>query len=164
MLNLTKEDAKRYKEMIYWLLENESKMTIDSMLKKFDLTFDEYRIVCDLAIPALASQNESRQMRAKATSIKMHYDKVKHQKKEAESILKEALNWITCYENPDVIVSETPEEMLTKAREKIEEYFKPRNYGPVIIKREDQNENDEVLDQDYSEIEGNEDEGIDEAV
>ena len=59
MLNLTKDDVDKIVYSIEYLVRYQDKRTVARMMKDCDLTFDEYRIVCDLAMPTIREHSDT---------------------------------------------------------------------------------------------------------
>ena len=59
MLDLTKNDVDKIVDSIEYLVRYQDKRTVARMMKDCDLTFDEYRIVCDLAMPTIREHSDT---------------------------------------------------------------------------------------------------------
>ena len=60
MLDMTKDDLDKIVNGVEYLLSYADTRPVARMMKDCGLTFDEYRLVCDIAMPAIRQQSQYR--------------------------------------------------------------------------------------------------------
>ena len=142
MVKLTKEDVKELVEFMEYLMDNESKIMIGQLMKKYDISFDEYRLLCDLTMPAIRRKNELSNMKARATYFKTDRNKYRDKLEKVEDALGMAHQYFHLGDEEKVM---SEEEALSKAKNWLDEYFKPDDI-PVVKKPEE----DDVIVEDIA--------------
>ena len=79
MLNINRADVDQMVGIIEYILSNEDKVTVDKLLKECNLTFEEYRLMSVLAMPAIRRKNDLSNMRARAAYYKGVYIQAKNE-------------------------------------------------------------------------------------
>lgn len=133
MVKLTKEDVKELVGFMEYLMDNESKIMIGQLMKKYDISFEEYRLLCDLAMPAIRRKNELSNMKARATYYKTARNKYRDKLEKVEDALGMAHQYFHLGDEEKVI---SEEKALSKAKNWLDEYFKPDDI-PVVKKPEE---------------------------
>lgn len=135
MVKLTKEDAKELVEFMEYLMDNESSITVEKLMKKYDISFEEYRLLCDLTMPAIRRKNELSNMKARATYYKTARNKYRDKLEKVEDALGMAHQYLHLADEEKVM---SEEEALTKAKNWLDEYFKPADIP--IVRKPDEND------------------------
>lgn len=94
MLNINKADVEQMVEIIEYILENDCKVSINHLLKDCNLTFDEYRLMSALSMPAIRRKNELGNMKARAAYFKGMYLKEKAEREKTDEVLRMAKDYL----------------------------------------------------------------------
>ena len=94
MLNVNKADVEQMVEIIEYILSNEGKVTVERLMKECNLTFDEYRLMSALCMPAIRRKNELVTMKSKAAYFKGAYTKEKAERKNMEQAMLMAKDYL----------------------------------------------------------------------
>ena len=85
MIEINRKDRQRIVRAIEYLVEHGDNKTVDDMLKQCGITFEEYRAICDIAMPTIRQHADVIIHKHRAAFYKGRY----HRKlKAAEELLK----------------------------------------------------------------------------
>jgi len=85
MIEIDRKDRQRIVRAIEYMVEHGDNKTVGDMLKQCGITFEEYRAICDIAMPAIRQHADVIIHKHRAAFYKRRY----HRKlKEAEELLK----------------------------------------------------------------------------
>lgn len=146
MIKLTKDDVKELVGFMEYLMDNESKIMVSELMKKFGITFDDYRLLCDLTMPAIRRKNELSNMKARCTYFKTARNKYRDKLEKVEDALGIAHQYF--HLNDDERIT-TQEEALAKASNWLDEYFKPAD--TPVVKKPDESDTVEDIDKELME-------------
>lgn len=146
MVKLTKSDVKELVAFMEFFLDKESTIKIEDLMAKYGITFEEYRLLCDLSMPAIRRKNELANMKARATYYKTSRDKLKDKLDKIDDALGMAHQYLCVKDEENII---TQEEAIEKAKNWLDEYFKP--VDPPVVKRP--GEDDEIVEAINKELE-----------
>lgn len=139
MIELTRQDVRELVEFMEFFIENESIITIDDLMKKYDITFDEYRILSALCMPAIRRNNERKNILANTNYYKGAKKKLEEKLKEAEKALILAQKYVNA-ENPQDLM--LYDQAMAAAKEFLDGYFKKEE--PPVVKKPEDEENLEI--------------------
>ena len=94
MLNINRADVEQLVKMIEYLLDNESKVSIDQLMHDNGLTFEEYRLVSALAMPAIKRRNMYYTAKAQMSYYKSAYNKALDEREKLDDVLKLAQDFL----------------------------------------------------------------------
>lgn len=94
MLNVNRADVEQMVKIIEYILDNEDKVTIDKLMADCGLTFEEYRLMCALAMPAIRKKNEYKGAKVRAMYYKTAYNKEKAEREKLDDMLMTAKGWL----------------------------------------------------------------------
>ena len=94
MLNVNRADVEQMAKIIDYLLDNGDKVSVEQMMADCGLTFEEYRLMCALAMPAIRKQNEYKGARVRAMYYKTAYGKEKAEREKLDEMLMMAKGWL----------------------------------------------------------------------
>jgi len=102
MLNINRADVDQMVKIIEYILDKEDKVTVDELMKDNGLTFDEYRLMSALAMPAIRRKNELSHVKAKGSYYKGAYIREKHERERLEDALRMAHEYLNIYFKEDM--------------------------------------------------------------
>ena len=102
MLNINRADVDQMVKIIEYILDKEDKVTVDELMKDNGLTFDEYRLMSALAMPAIRRKNELSSVKAKGSYYKGAYIREKHERERLEDALWMAHEYLNRYFKEDM--------------------------------------------------------------
>ena len=85
MIEIDRKDRQRIVRAIEYLVEHGDNKTVDDMLKQCGITFEEYRVICDIAMPAIRQHADVIIHKHRAAFYKGRYNR---KLKAAEELLK----------------------------------------------------------------------------
>ncbi len=85
MIEINRNDRQRIVRAIEYLVEHGDNKTINDMLKQCGITFEEYRAICDIAMPTIRQHADVIIHKHRAAFYKGRYNR---KLKEAEMLLK----------------------------------------------------------------------------
>ena len=94
MLNVNRADVDQMLQIIDYLLRNENKVTIEKLLEDCHLTFDEYRLISALAMPAVREHNAMLNMKSRAAYYKGLYVQCKNECEKTDEIMRMAKDYL----------------------------------------------------------------------
>ena len=94
MLNINKADVEQLVEIMEYILEKEGTVSVEKLMKDNGLTFEEYRLVSALTMPAIRRKNDFANMKAKAAYFKGVYLKEKYEREKTEEVLQIAKEYL----------------------------------------------------------------------
>lgn len=94
MLNVNRADVEQMAKIIDYLLDNGDKVSVEQMMADCGLTFEEYRLMSALAMPAIRKQNEYKGARVRAMYYKTVYAKEKAEREKLDEMLMMAKGWL----------------------------------------------------------------------
>lgn len=101
MLNINRADVEQMVKIIEYILDNEDKVTVDQLMKDNGLTFEEYRLMSALAMPAIRRKNDLGRVKAKGAYYKGVYIREKHERERLEDALRMAHDYLNRYFKED---------------------------------------------------------------
>lgn len=101
MLNINRADVEQMVKIIEYILDNENKVTVDQLMKDNGLTFEEYRLMSALAMPAIRRKNDLGRVKAKGAYYKGVYIREKHERERLEDALRMAHDYLNRYFKED---------------------------------------------------------------
>ena len=101
MLNINRADVEQMVKIIEYILDNEDKVSVDQLMKDNGLTFEEYRLMSALAMPAIRRKNMYSNIRAKGAYYKGVYLKEKNARERLEDALRMAHDYLNRYFKED---------------------------------------------------------------
>ena len=88
MIEINAKDRDKLVNAMEYLLNNSDRTTVAKMMKECGLNFEEYRLVCDLCMPAIRQQNAYRAAKQSLNYYKGEFNKeVNRLNKRAERLL-----------------------------------------------------------------------------
>lgn len=94
MLNVNRADVEQMVKIIDYILENEDKVSVEQLMADCGLTFEEYRLMSALAMPAIRKKNEYKGARVRAMYYKTVYAKEKAEREKLDEMLMTAKGWL----------------------------------------------------------------------
>ena len=94
MLNINRADVEQRVKIIEYITENEEKGSVDKLLADCGLTFEEYRLMSALAMPAIRKKNEYKGAKVRAMYYKTAYNKEKAEREKLDDMLMTAKWWL----------------------------------------------------------------------
>ena len=94
MLNVNRADVEQMVKIIDYILDNEDKVTVEQLMADCGLTFEEYRLMSALAMPAIRKKNEYKGARVRAMYYKTAYAKEKAEREKLDDMLMTAKGWL----------------------------------------------------------------------
>lgn len=101
MLNVNRADVEQMVKIIDYILDNEDKVTVEQLMADCGLTFEEYRLMSALAMPAIRRKNEMARVRAKGSYYKGVYIREKHERERLEDAMRMAHDYLNRYFKED---------------------------------------------------------------
>jgi hypothetical protein len=101
MLNINRTDVEQIIKIIEYILDKEDKVTVDQLMKDNGLTFEEYRLMSALAMPAIRRKNDLGRVKSKGAYYKGMYIREKHERERLEDALKMAHDYLNRYFKED---------------------------------------------------------------
>lgn len=101
MLNINRADVEQMVKIIEYILDKEDKVTVDQLMKDNGLTFEEYRLMSALAMPAIRRKNDLGRVKAKGAYYKGVYIREKHERERLEDALRMAHDYLNRYFKED---------------------------------------------------------------
>jgi hypothetical protein len=87
MLNVNRADVEQMVKIIDYILENEDKVSVEQLMADCGLTFEEYRLMSALSMPAIRKKNEYKGMKVRATYYKAALERLRADDKELDGLL-----------------------------------------------------------------------------
>lgn len=94
MLNINRADVEQMVKIIEYILDNEDKVTVEQLMANCGLTFEEYRLMSALAMPAIRKKNEYKGTKVRAMYYKTVYNKEKAEREKLDEMLIMAKGWL----------------------------------------------------------------------
>lgn len=94
MLNINRADVEQMAKIIDYILDNGDKVSVEQLMADCGMTFEEYRMMCALAMPAIRKQNEYKGARVRAMYYKTAYGKEKAEREKLDEMLMMAKGWL----------------------------------------------------------------------
>ena len=94
MLNVNRADVEQMVKIIDYILENEDKVSVEQLMADCGLTFEEYRLMSALAMPAIRKTNEYKGAKVRAMYYKTAYAKEKAEREKLDDMLMTAKGWL----------------------------------------------------------------------
>ena len=94
MLNANRADVDQMVKIIDYILENEDKVSVEQLMADCGLTFEEYRLMSALAMPAIRKKNEYKGAKVRAMYYKTAYAKEKAEREKLDDMLMTAKGWL----------------------------------------------------------------------
>lgn len=94
MLNVNRADVEQMVKIIDYILDNEDKVTVEQLMADCGLTFEEYRLMSALAMPAIRKKNEYKGAKVRAMYYKTAYNKEKAEREKLDDMLMTAKGWL----------------------------------------------------------------------
>lgn len=101
MLNINRADVEQMVKIIEYILDKEDKVTVDQLMKDNGLTFEEYRLMSALAMPAIRRKNDLGRVKSKGAYYKGVYIREKHERERLEDALRMAHDYLNRYFKED---------------------------------------------------------------
>ena len=102
MLNINRADVEQMVKIIEYILDKEDKVTVDQLMKDNGLTFEEYRLMSALAMPAIRRKNDLSRVKTKGAYYKGVYIREKHERERLEDALRIAHDYLNRYFKEDI--------------------------------------------------------------
>ena len=94
MLNANRADVDQMVKIIDYILENEDKVSVEQLMADCGLTFEEYRLMSALSMPAIRKKNEYKGAKVRAMYYKTAYAKEKAEREKLDDMLMMAKGWL----------------------------------------------------------------------
>ena len=94
MLNVNRADVDQMVKIIDYILENEDKVSVEQLMADCGLTFEEYRLMSALSMPAIRKKNEYKGAKVRAMYYKTAYAKEKAEREKLDDMLMTAKGWL----------------------------------------------------------------------
>ena len=94
MLNVNRADVEQMVKIIDYILENEDKVSVEQLMADCGLTFEEYRLMSALSMPAIRKKNEYKGAKVRAMYYKTVYNKEKAEREKLDDMLMTAKGWL----------------------------------------------------------------------
>jgi hypothetical protein len=94
MLNVNRADVEQIVKIIDYILDNEDKVTVEQLMADCGLTFEEYRLMSALSMPAIRKKNEYKGAKVRAMYYKTAYAKEKAEREKLDEMLMMAKGWL----------------------------------------------------------------------
>jgi hypothetical protein len=94
MLNVNRADVEQMVKIIDYILDNEDKVTVEQLMADCGLTFEEYRLMSALSMPAIRKKNEYKGAKVRAMYYKTAYAKEKAEREKLDEMLMMANGWL----------------------------------------------------------------------
>ena len=94
MLNVNRADVEQMVKIIDYILENEDKVSVEQLMADCGLTFEEYRLMSALSMPAIRKKNEYKGAKVRAMYYKTAYAKEKAEREKLDDMLMTAKGWL----------------------------------------------------------------------
>ena len=94
MLNVNRADVDKMVKIIDYILENEDKVSVEQLMADCGLTFEEYRLMSALSMPAIRKKNEYKGAKVRAMYYKTAYAKEKAEREKLDEMLMMAKGWL----------------------------------------------------------------------
>lgn len=94
MLNVNRADVEQMVKIIDYILENEDKVSVEQLMADCGLTFEEYRLMSALSMPAIRKKNEYKGAKVRAMYYKTAYAKEKAEREKLDEMLMMAKGWL----------------------------------------------------------------------
>ena len=94
MLNVNRADVDQMVKIIEYILENEDKVSVEQLMADCGLTFEEYRLMSALSMPAIRKKNEYKGAKVRAMYYKTAYAKEKAEREKLDDMLMTAKGWL----------------------------------------------------------------------
>lgn len=87
MLNINSADVEQMVKIINYILDNEGNVTVGQLMANCGLTFEEYRLMSALAMPAIRNKNKYNGTNVRAMYYKTLYNKEKAEREKLNDML-----------------------------------------------------------------------------
>ncbi len=87
MLNVNRADVEQMVKIIDYILKNEDRVSVEQLMADCGLTFEEYRLMSALAMPAIRKKNEYKGAKVRAMYYKTVYAKEKAEREKLDELL-----------------------------------------------------------------------------
>ena len=116
MLPVNRKQIDMLVNMMEYLMKNESTMEIEKLNADLGISFEEYRNLSALCMPAIRYKNQVNGLKQRYGTYKQMYRRLKGQMVYAEKALREAMKYVTVKENMNnpIVVSILQEEEREK--------------------------------------------------
>ena len=105
MLNVNRADVDQMVKIIDYILENEDKVSVEQLMADCGLTFEEYRLMSALSMPAIRKKNEYKGAKVRAMYYKTAYAKEKAEREKLDDMLMTAKGWLDRrFRNKEVVL------------------------------------------------------------
>ena len=94
MLNINRADVEQLVEIMEYLLEKEGTVSVEKLMKDNGITFEEYRLVSALTMPAIRRKNELGSVKARCASYKGLYMREKAEHEKMEEVMRIAKDYL----------------------------------------------------------------------
>lgn len=94
MLNVNRADVAQMVRIIEYILDNESRVSVDQLMHDCGLTFEEYRMMSDLAMPAIKRRNMYLTMKAQMSYYRSAYNKAVDEREKLDEVLRVAQDFL----------------------------------------------------------------------
>jgi hypothetical protein len=94
MLNVNRADVEQMVKIIDYILDNEDKVTVEQLMADCGLTFEEYRLMSALSMPAIRKKNEYKGAKVRAMYYKTAYAKEKAVREKLDEMLMMVKGWL----------------------------------------------------------------------
>jgi hypothetical protein len=81
-------------KIIDYILENEDKVSVEQLMADCGLTFEEYRLMSALSMPAIRKKNEYKGAKVRAMYYKTAYAKEKAEREKLDDMMMTAKGWL----------------------------------------------------------------------
>ena len=116
MVKLTRKEIDELVYDMEYLLENEAKISVSELCKNLGITFEDYRTLSDLTMPAIRMKNEMGNVRMRAAYYKGVYTAAKNDLDK----LDEVMHMAKCF--LDRRYAQKPKPVMKSASEQEDEY------------------------------------------
>lgn len=119
MLNINRADVEQIVKIIEYILDNQDKVSVDKLLQDNGITFEEYRLVSALAMPAIRWKNKLCNMRQKAAYYKGVYVKEKNDRESVDEVLRMAKDYLDrrFAQKPTVVIKTAEQEAAERGND-----------------------------------------------
>ena len=94
MVQIGYADRKKIAEVIDFLIDHDNDCTVDELLSKFKIEFEDYRMICDLALPALRARSDASKYKQSSRAYKGMWLRLKKEREQLEQTLRMAKCYI----------------------------------------------------------------------
>ena len=114
MQNISKKDVERMVGIIEYIVSNDTKVSVDQVMKDCDLTFEEYRLMSALAMPTIRRRNDYLSVKSMASRYKALWNQEKADRERTDEVLAVAKNYLDrrFAAKPKAVVKSVEEEAM----------------------------------------------------